>query len=160
MSAPDPKDPRYRPFRTAAWALYLVVAVGFSALVVYSVFRSVVAMTPDHPTPSGQALPVAECTAQARALLERLDGQRRDFSKEEATKADQRFLVFRDGWLQDKRALESKCALGDPGREKLSRAFDELERLLDLYTTSSVQYAGGVGPTVETLRKKLDEADQ
>ena len=158
MSAPDPKDPRFRPFRTAAWALYLVVAVGFSSLVIYSVFRSVVAMTPDRPAPAGQALPVADCTAQARALLDRLDAQSRDFSQPAATKADQRFLAFRDTWLRDKRALEARCGMGDPGREKLTAALDELEKLLDLYTTTSVQYAGAVGPTVESLRQRLDEA--
>ncbi|MEW6430964.1 MAG: hypothetical protein AB1730_05590 [Myxococcota bacterium] len=158
MSVPEPKDPRFRPFRTAAWGLYLVVAVGFSSLVVYSVFRSVVAMTPKRPAASGQALPVPECVAQARALLDRLDAQRRDFSQPAATRADQRFLGFRDGWLKDKRALEARCGLEDPGREKLTEAFDELERLLDLYTTSSVQYAGAVAPTLESLRERLDEA--
>lgn len=158
MSAPDPKDPRFRPFRTAAWALYLLVAVGFSALVIYSVFRSVVAMTPRRPAPAGQALPVTECVEQARALLDRLDAQPRDFSQPAATKADQRFLAFRGTWLQDKRTLESRCGIGEAGREKLTAAFDELEKLLDLYTTTSVQYAGAVGPTVESLRQRLDDA--
>jgi hypothetical protein len=158
MSPPDSRDPRFRRFRTAAWALYFMVAVGFSSLVIYSVFRSVVAMSPGRPAFAGQVLPVAECTAQARDLLERLDAQRRDFFQPPATEADRRFLAFRGTWLEDKRALEARCGMGKPGREKLAAVLDELERLLDLYTTSSVQYAGAVGPTVESLRRRLDEA--
>ncbi|MEW5740472.1 MAG: hypothetical protein AB1938_16210 [Myxococcota bacterium] len=158
MSTADPKDPRFRPYRTVAWALYLLLAVGFSSLVVFSVFKSVFAMTPDRPEPSGQALPVVQCTAGARALIDRLEVQRRGFSDNEPTKADQRFLEFRVGWLKDKRALEAQCGLSEPGREKLSAAFGKLERLVDLYTTASVQYAGAVAPTLEALKRDLDEA--
>jgi len=158
MSPTDPRDPRFRPFRAAAWAVYLVVAVGFSALIVFSVFRSVIAMSPERPAARGQALSPAECVEAARGLLERLDAQRRAFSDPDARKADQRFLEFRTGWLSDKRALEARCALEDPGRRKLARAFGELEQLLDHTTTSSVQFAGAVAPTLEALRTELNEA--
>ncbi|GMU61673.1 MAG: hypothetical protein AMXMBFR34_34360 [Myxococcaceae bacterium] len=160
MSSIDPKDPRFRPFRTAAWALYLLVAVGFSLLVIYSVFKSVFAMTPERPAPAGQLLSLAECTGKARALIDRLELQRRDFAAPEATRADQRFLDFRVGWLKEKRAVEAQCGLSEPGRERLSRAFGELERLMDLYTTSAVQYSGAVAPTLETLKRDLDEASK
>jgi hypothetical protein len=158
MSPTDPKDPRFRPFRAASWAIYLVVAVGFSGLIIFSVFKSVIAMTPDRPEPAGQALSAAECVGQARGLLERLETQRRAFSEADATKADRRFLEFRTGWLAEKRVLESRCALGDPGRKKLADVFGELERLLDHTTTSSVQFSGAVAPTLEAVRKGLDEA--
>lgn len=157
MNAPDPRDPRFRPFRTAAWAVYLVVAVGFSSLIVYSVFKSVVSMTPDRPAAAGQALPVAACVTSLRGLADELDAQRNAFSKADARQADQRFLEFRVGWLTRKRALEAQCAIGDPSREKLSDAFDELERLMDLTTTSSVQFSGAIGPVLESFRERLDE---
>jgi hypothetical protein len=157
MSTVDPKDPRFRPFRIAAWALYLLVVVGFSSLVVFSVFKSVVAMTPDRPAPAAHARPISECAAGARTLIERLEAQRRAFSEAEPTKADQRFLEFRVAWLKDMRALEAQCALREPGRQKLAAAFSELERLVDLYTTTSVQFAGAVAPTLEALQRHLDD---
>jgi hypothetical protein len=159
MSPPAPPiDPRLRPFRAAAWAVYLLVAVGFSGLIVFSVFRSVLAMTPERPSASGPLLPVGDCVLELRALVDRLDAQRQDFSRPPATDADQRFLAFRGAWLGDKRALEARCGPGAPGREPLGRAFDDLERLLELSATSSVQFAGGVGPTFDALRERLEQA--
>jgi hypothetical protein len=158
MSPTDPKDPRFRPFRGAAWAVYLVVAVGFSALIIFSVFKSVIAMTPDRPTPAGQALPAADCLVKARGLLDRLEAQRQAFAEGDATKADRRFLEFRTNWLTEKRVVEAQCALDDPGREKLAAVFADLERLLDHTTTSSVQFSGAVAPTLEAVRRGLDEA--
>lgn len=158
MTAPDPRDPRFRPFRTAAWAVYLTVAVGFSALIVYSVFKSVVSMTPDRPAAAGEALPVADCVRSLRGLADELDAQRHAFSRADARQADQRFLEFRVGWLTRKRALEVQCATAAPGRAKLAGAFDELERLMDLTTTSSVQFSGAIAPTLESFRERLGEA--
>lgn len=152
--APDPKDPRFRTFRGAAWVVYLVFAVGFSSLIIYSVFKSVLEMSPGRPATS-QVSGEAECLIQARALFTELEQQRRDSTQApEVTKADARFLKFRIDWLGRKRALEARCGL--ESRPQLKATFASLERVLDLYTTASVQFAGGVGPTVDELKRQLD----
>ncbi|MFZ5442841.1 MAG: hypothetical protein ACOZQL_22740 [Myxococcota bacterium] len=154
MSAPDPKDPRFRRFRGAAWVAYLVFAVGFSSLIIYSVFRSVLQMTPDTPPASGVSKSETECLEGARALFVELEQQRKNLAEAPVVRgADQTFLHFRVDWLQRKRNLEAQCGL--EAREKARLAFASLDRAMDLYTTASVQFTGGVGPTVDELKQRL-----
>lgn len=158
MSAPPPKDPRFRPFRAVSWAVYLVVAVGFSSLIIYSVFRSVLNMTPSRPPSGGPLLAEAECVTRARALFDELERERRALTEVAPTRqADQRFLKFRVDWHTRQQQLESQCAAGE--RPRLKRAFATLDRLLDLYTTATVQFSGAVGPAVDELRRQLDGAE-
>lgn len=153
-ATPDPKDSRFRTFRGGAWALYLSFAVGFSALIIVSVFKSVLAMSPDQPTTS-QVSSEAECLRDGRALFVELEQYRKDYtSSPDVAHADQRFLKFRVSWLERKRALEARCAV--ESRPAVKAAFASLERVLDLYTTSSVQFSGGVGPAVDELKQQLD----
>ncbi len=150
----DPKEPRLRPFRGAAWALYLTFAVGFSGLIIFSVFKSVLKMTPGHPE-TAQVVSEAECLRDARGLFVELEQYRKDYaSAPDVTHADARFLKFRVSWLERERALEARCAV--ESRPSLKAAFASLERVMDLYTTSSVQFSGGVGPAVDELKQRLD----
>ncbi len=159
MAAENQKDPRFRPFRTVAWAVYLVVAVGFSLLVTVGVFNSVMRMTPELPPTTGDVLPAAECVAQARGLFEELDARRQALAREAApARADVAWVGFRSDWLSRMRRLEARCAVDAKGREKLGAMFDRLERVLDLYTTATVQFAGGVGPAVEALQAAFADA--
>lgn len=154
MSAADPKDPRFRPWRGAAWVVYLVFSVGFSSLIIYSVFKSVLAMTPESPPAVGASKSEEDCLAEARGLFVELEGQRKGLAEAPVvTSADQAFLHFRVDWLQRKRNLEAQCGLDR--REKARAAFASLDRAMDLYTTASVQFTGGVGPTVDELKKRL-----
>jgi hypothetical protein len=147
---------RYRPFRTAALAIYLVFAVTFSALIIYSVIASVLGMTPAHPGASPEVYTAAQCTAGARALLEELDQERRGFAEGDPAWADHRFLEFRGDWLLRKRRLEAGCGLERPERQALRDALEEMEGLIDLYTTASVQFAGSLGPALKQVRGQLE----
>lgn len=159
MAAPDPKDPRFRPYRAAAWALYLVVAVGFSLLVTVSVYKSVLEMTPDRPRVAGETLTVAQCVEEARSLWDELELRRRNLgAAEQARHVDQAWSDFRMSWLRREREIEARCAVDAPGREKVRVLFSRLEEVLDNYTTATVQFAGGVGPSVDAFKKALDEA--
>ena len=152
MNAPanDPKDPRFRAFRAVSLGVYLVVTIGFSSLIIFSVYSSVLRMTPDRP-PASDVQPEADCLKGARALFSELEEQRKLQGLEaDVRHSDQRFLQFRVEWLKRKRALESHCAL--ESRENVRDAFSSLDRVLDLYTTASVQFSGAVGPTVDKFK--------
>jgi hypothetical protein len=155
MNAPDP---RFRPFRAVAWAFYLVVAVGFSSLIIFSVFKSVFQMTPDRQRPSPDVLTVTQCVNGAKAMFAELEQERANHAEPSSTAADRRFLEFRIDWLSRKRRLESECAIDAPDRTALKAALATLDHVLDLYTTASVQFASGVAPSVERLRAELDRA--
>jgi hypothetical protein len=150
----EAQEPRHRPFRAASWALYLLVSVGFSSLIIFSVFKSVISMTPEMPAPSGAGLSEQECVERARQLFEELETQRKMLAESpDVSSADQAFLRFRIDWLQRKRNIEGQCGLGS--RVATRELFATLERVLDLYTTASVQFAGAVGPTVNALKLRL-----
>ncbi|MGV3619781.1 MAG: hypothetical protein ACO1OB_03130 [Archangium sp.] len=152
--APDPKDPRFRSFRGAAWAVYLTFAVGFSSVIIYSVFKSVLAMSPERPN-TAEVISEGECLREARVLFSELEQYRKDATiSPDVAHADERFLKFRIPWLTRKRGLEAKCALDS--RANLKAAFGSLEHVLDLYTTNTVQFASGVGPTIDALKLQLE----
>ncbi|MBL8920746.1 MAG: hypothetical protein JNJ54_17920 [Myxococcaceae bacterium] len=154
MTAPAP-DPRLRPFRGAAWALYLVVSVGFSSLVIFSVTKSVFEMSPGRP----EAVPVqtpAVCASRLTALFEELEAERRNLSSiGKAAEADQRWMTFRNGWMVRMRALEAECALDEPLRSELKIAFTRLHQVMDLATVQATQVAGQLGPALDAFRAAL-----
>lgn len=158
-SAPKP-DARLRPFRAAAWAFYLVVAGVFSLLIIVGVIRSTLAMSPPHQTEAAYLLGTTECAGRLRALFNELEEQRRQLvgTTGSARKVDREWVKFRLEWLGRERSAESVCALNAQGREKLARAFRELNSLMNLYTTHAVQFAGEVGPTVDAFEEALEAA--
>jgi len=152
----DPRDPRFRPYRALTLGVYLVITVGFSCLIIFSVYRSVLQMTPDRP-PAAELRSEEECLRDARQLFVELEQERKAQGDQAVVvRSDQRFLHFRVEWLTRKRAVESHCALDS--RERCKAAFGSLDRMLDLYTTASVQFSGAVGPTVDAFKKQLDPA--
>ena len=151
--ADDPKDPRFRPFRGAAWAVYLVVACGFSSLIIFSVFKSVLSMTPEAPAFVGTPLDEGQCLGEARALFAELEARRKGLAESsEIAHADQAFLSFRVEWLTRKRATEARCVASP----RAVAAFASLDRVVDLYTTASVQFAGGVGPATDEFKALVE----
>lgn len=154
MAAPDPSHAKLRPFRGLSWALYLVMAVGFSSLVIYSVTRSVFEMSPKRPPPiSVRSVP--SCTAAMGTLFDELEAERRQLSVARASEADRRWLGFRTGWMVRLRELEAECALEDGERRELKNAFAMLNRVMDLTTVEATQLAGQLGPALDAFRARL-----
>ena len=158
-SAKGAPDPRYRPFRIGAYALYLVVVSAVSLLVIKSVVSSVIRMTPGRKPPAEQTLTVAECLQRAEALFHELESERaRVSASTPAARSDQAWEQFRVGWIERYRDAESRCALESRSRPSLREVYDRLSRVMDLFTTSSVQYAGEAGPGVDEFRASLEVA--
>ncbi len=156
--ADDPKDPRFRGFRRVTWGVYFVFSVTFSLLITVSVISSTIKMSPPHFAPTA-SLEVPKCVEQAQYLFGELDKKREDLSSaKEVRVADEDWVAFRLDWLSRERELEAKCVGDTPEREKLNPVFKTLQSLMNLYTTHAVQYAGEIGPSVDKLRKQLEEA--
>jgi hypothetical protein len=153
----ETKDARFRPFRAGALAVYLVVVGVFSWLVIASVLRSVLAMSPSHRPASEQTLSVRECTQTVERLWRELEDERAALSTHAPVKrADHDWTRFRVAWLERLREAESRCAADSRPRPALRDAFRRLDKLMDLYTTHAVQYAGEIGSSVDGLNEELD----
>jgi hypothetical protein len=152
-------DARYRPFRAAAWIGYVGLVTLFGLTVTVGVTRSVFRMTPSRPTPSPTPLGVSECFERERQLWAELDAQRRALSSApEVRKVDVEWTAWRQGWVTRQREAEADCAVDQPGREELKTVFAKLTKLMDLYTTHAVQFAGEIGPTLDALKATLRPA--
>jgi hypothetical protein len=154
-AAKDAKNAKYRPYRIAAYAFYLVVAVTFSLAITVNVVRSTLAMTPDRPPPSNIPMTPEQCSVAARSLWRELDGHRKGLSEApKVSSADVTWTAFRIDWLTRAHENESRCTRGDD-REAQRKIFRELDSLMDLYTTHTVQFAGEIGPTIDALNADL-----
>lgn len=155
--AQPPLDPRYRPFRIAAWSVYFAVFAFFTGSITVSVIRSVLRMTPDHPLSVTPQLTPEQCLGKAKGLWLELDERRKAMSSEAKVSAvDAEYWTrFRTEWLARHRDAEGACAVDAPGRENLKAVFKRLDQTMDLYTTHAVQFAGEVGPTVDALKSSL-----
>jgi hypothetical protein len=168
MATPGPKgnfkadpDPRYRPFRIGAYALYLVVVSAFSLLVINSVVTSVIRMTPGRRPPAEPTLTVYECLKKAESLFQEMESERaRQSTTFPAARADEAWGKFRIGWLERFRDAESRCALDSRDRDRgaVREVYERLSRVMDLFTTSAVQYAGEAGGAVDELRESFAAA--
>lgn len=157
--SPPPKDPRFRPFRGAVYALYLSVATAFCLLVLISVLRSIDAMTPDELPPATPIYSVQTCLEGAERLFGELEQARKAMGDgKEVRRAAVRWTDFRVSWLQRMRVLESHCALESTDRPGMEPVFRDLRRLAEAYSTHAVQYAGEVGRLVDRLHRRMDRA--
>lgn len=152
--------PDFRNFRRGAYAVYLVVVVTVSLLVFRSIVLSVISMSPRRPHHTGVTLKMDECGRRLQALWEELEHQRQALGEAASTAhADVQWTSFRVQWLGRLRQDEAQCGVDQPSRQGLQRAFRELGHVADLYTTSSVQFEGEIGPSVDSLKKLLAELD-
>lgn len=162
MSDVDPrKDPRFRPFRAAAYGIYIFVTALFSLWLIVNVSRSVGEMTPAKlpPAEGDQVLSFRECVDAAQALWKDLETHRETLvRKVPARSVDQEWMRIRTAWLQQLRERESRCALNSRERTELRTVFQRLEEVQDLYTIHAVQYAGEVGGAVDALQAAFDAA--
>lgn len=160
MSEPDPrKDPRFRPFRAAAYGVYIAVVVAFCLAITISVTRSVLAMTPERKPAMEPVLSYRECLDGADKLWSELESEREKLVRTvPASKVDKQWMDFRTGWLRRLSDQEAQCALGSRDRTSLKEVFLRLEEVQDLYTIHAVQYAGEVGGAVDGLRGAFSAA--
>lgn len=157
-AAPDPKDPTLRPFRGLAWGLYLLVAVGFSLMVTYSVTRSVWLMTPQRELPVDTVqLEPQLCRDLGRRLAGELEDRRRLMGGLDGSVAafDARWAEFRLRWLKELRAAEVSCDVEREDRRALKRLFAKLEQLGDVYAIHGTQYASQVNPARQAFEDAL-----
>lgn len=155
----DPKDPRFTRFRRGAYGVYIVVVSVFSGLIVFSIFRSVLQMSPRPPAEVEQTLTTRECVDGAEALWRKLDDKRKAFTAERpAEQVDADFSKFRTAWIKNLRDLQAKCAVESRTRGELRTLFRRLDKLSSLYTTHAVQFAGEVGPEVDRLQESFAAA--
>jgi hypothetical protein len=160
VSEPDPrKDPRYRPFRAAAYGIYIAVVVAFCLAITISVSRSVAAMTPERQPPAELVLSYRECLEGAEALWSQLESEREKLVRTvPASAVDKQWMDFRTAWLRRLSEREAQCALESRDRTSLKEVFRRLEEVQDLYTIHAVQYAGEVGGAVDGLRGAFSAA--
>jgi len=152
-------DPRYRPFRAAAYGLYIVLVVVFCLGVIVSVSRSVATMNPSRPVSDEPVLTYRECLDAADALWSELESAREKLVRASpAQTVDAQWMSFRTGWLRRLRERESRCAIDSRGNANLKEVYRRLEDVLDRYTVHAVQYAGEVGGTVDSLRSAFSTA--
>ena len=143
------------------YAVYVAVAGIFCVFVGISVIRSVIEMSPRAVGRPGALLPAHQCVAEAEALWRILDEERKEFTRSQpARRVDEEFSHFRVDWLRRFRELEGRCVVAAPERRSLREVFARLERVMDLYTTHAVQYAGEVGPAVDALLAEFAKARQ
>ncbi len=160
MADENRQDPRFRRFRVASLAVYLVLTFAFSSMIIWSVFRSVFAMTPKAPQTTTVST-VSKCASDARGLFEALETRHRELLGEPNVAAsDVRWAEFRLGWLTRLKEVEAGCDLSDPSREKLKAALRQMNHVLDLYTVHAVQYAGEIGPTLDATRILLADVEK
>lgn len=156
MATGTPSDARFRPFRGAAWALYLIMAVGYSSLVIYSVTKSVMAMSPRAET-NGTKLDAKACVSGVRELFGELSRTRHGLSADSVRDADKRWLAFRNEWVVRFNTLEDQCR--DVNEPALKRAFVELDRVMDHATVDATRLSGQLGPALDALSATLTELE-
>lgn len=162
MSEPDPrKDPRYRPFRAAAYGVYIALVTVFSLWLIVNVGRSVAAMTPERLPVAEPVLSYRECLEAAQGLWTELETAREKLVRTTPASAmDEQWMRFRTQWLARMRERESQCALGSRERAELLAVFRRMEEVQDHYTIHAVQYAGEVGGAVDALQAAFATARQ
>ncbi len=160
MSDSDPrKDPRFRPFRAAAYGVHIALSMVVSLWVIVSVGRNVASMTPERLPASEPALTFRECLDAAQGLWTELERERETLVRTTpASDMDQKWMDFRTKWLKGLRQQESRCALGSRERAELRAVFQRLEQVQDLYSIHAVQYAGEVGGAVDSLHEAFSTA--
>jgi hypothetical protein len=156
MAASAQHPPLVQWVRRAVFATYLTAAVGYSSMVIFSVFRSVSRHSPGRPLASAAPAEMQYCTDSFRALFDELDAKRHAVRQIPAATIEQVWMDFRLQWLQRKRALETACAVDAKGRESLAVASGALESVLDASTTHVIQFAGQLAPLEERFRSALE----
>lgn len=151
QSPPVPRDPRYRPFRIALWAIYLLVVGVSSGLAIRSIVKNL--RGPSQTVAAG-TLPTRAALRVCVVELEALHKEQNDRAWRVGTEAGEgdavhRWQVWSREWEQRVRDLAERCRLdaGDPdpqgfgGREELARARDAVLAVHRGYTAQVNRFA-------------------
>jgi hypothetical protein len=148
-----------RRFRNAAYGVYIAAVAGVCTLVAIGVFRSIGEMSPRRPKATEIHLTTEECSLRVQGLFDELEHERQGLGQVASTRhAGVQWSAFRVEWLGRLRQAEAQCDVDSPERQSLRVAFRQLAHVGDLYTTSSVQFEGEIGPSVDALRKTIAES--
>ena len=148
---PPVRDPRYRPFRLALWALYFTVLAIALALVITSIVRH---LRGPHRPPVTGALPtraaVRVCVVELEALHHEQNLRAWRLAEEIGEHgAIQRWEIWARDWEQRVDDLADRCRLDardpDPqgfgGREELARAREDVLALHRAYRAQVNRFA-------------------
>jgi hypothetical protein len=139
--AVPPRNASFRPYRAASWALYLVWAVGFSSLIVYSVSKGAFGHQP-----AAEDLNVSDCRATAKQLFDSLEAER--VAQVAAERREAHFVEFRRSWEIRHRAASSQCRSHAPLFEALNEVMVAYGVDVGRYSQAS---AGAVDRFLSTL---------
>ncbi len=147
-----PRDPRYRPFRLALWAVYFVALALALVVILSSIVKHL--RGPDRPPPTG-ALPTRAalrvCVNELEALQREQNQRAWKLAEEVGTEgALPRFEAWSRDWEQRVADLSDRCRLdaSDPdpqgfgGRADLARARDAVLELHRAYRAQVNRFAG------------------
>ncbi len=163
---PPARDPRYRPFRLALWAIYFTVLAIALSLVITSIVRH---LRGPHRPPVTGALPtraaVRVCVSELEALQHEQNLRAWRLAEEIGEHdAIQRWDVWARDWEQRMDDLADRCRLDardpDPqgfgGREELARAREDVLALHRAYRAQVNRFA----QEGEDLARRAEESLQ
>jgi hypothetical protein len=169
-AAVAPRDPRYRPFRTALWALYFAAIVLALAILVTSIVRH---LRGPHRPPLTGALPTR---AILRVCVTELEGLQREqnarawrLGEEIGTEgAIARWEAWARDWEQRVADLSDRCRLDasepDPqgfgGRAELARARDAVRELHRAYRAQVNRFAQDEVSAARAAAVALEQAQE
>jgi hypothetical protein len=147
---------RYRPVRTALWALYLTAVAAVIAMVSVSLIGAIISERKLAGASSG-ATDRASCAAELgniyREIHTQLDTDRARPEGDEGQSYS--------GWAPIRArlaALGERCRLRATPADPLSRAYQRVVALQRLSESAAIQYSHEVGPTDLEARALLSDA--
>ncbi len=148
-----------RPFagpRRLVLGLYILAAVAYSSMVIFSVFRSVIQHSPGRPAAPAVTRSKAECVEAFNELFQTLLTERQRVQVAAPDLIESQWMLVRLSLLSRKRVLETECDMDKPERAEVARASSLLEAVVDASTIHVVQFSGQLGPLESQLRKALE----
>jgi hypothetical protein len=137
---------QFKGARRFALAVYLVVAVGYSCAVIYSVFRSVFQHSPGRQAATAVVADANLCRTEFTALFSQLRAERQQLYALKSEALERTWMSKRLELLTHKRALESACDIGKSAAPELNEASARLESLIDATTIAATQFANQLAP--------------
>jgi hypothetical protein len=169
VSARPARDPRFRPYRTAAWVLYFGVIAILSTLFVASVLKNLVGR-PRHPAPTG-ALPTRAALRVCMADLEILYREQNQRAWALGTEFEgpdplSTWRLWSPTWEERVEDLSDRCRLDEtspgeewlPERTEMAAARDAMLALHRAYNAQVNRFAQEEGDLARAATEALSHA--